>query len=116
MIHPLIEASEVSRSDLNALNAALERVCRELQLSTRPDPLTDIVAETVRRGKTDPAHVLECAHRARKSEAKYAPRPVFRDAVDRQLVRPQPQSFLYKPILWATLVTAASIARFASRG
>jgi hypothetical protein len=65
MIHPLIEASEFSGSNLDALNAAFERVCRELQLATRPDPLTDIVAEIllncVREGKTDPAHVLDCA-------------------------------------------------------
>lgn len=68
MIHPLIKASEFSGSDLDALHAAFERVCRELQLAPRPDPLTDIVAETVlscvREGKTDPAHVLECARAA----------------------------------------------------
>jgi hypothetical protein len=52
MIHPLIEASEfsgsnldaLSGSNLDALNAAFERICCELQLATRPDPLTDIVA------------------------------------------------------------------------
>jgi len=68
MIHPLLEASEFSGSDLDALNAAFERVCRELQLATRSDPLTDIVAETlldcVRQDKTNPAHVLECARAA----------------------------------------------------
>jgi hypothetical protein len=68
MTHPLIEASEFSGTDRDALEAAFERVCRELQLTPRSDPLTDIVAETlldcVREGKTDPVHVLECARAA----------------------------------------------------
>jgi hypothetical protein len=68
MVHPLLAASEFCGAALTALNAAFERVCRDLNLNARQDPLTDIVAETVlqclREGKTDPADMLNCARHA----------------------------------------------------
>jgi len=68
MVHPLLAASEFRGPALEALVAAYDNVCRELQLAPRQDRLTEIVAETVlhcvRHGQTDPAHILDCAREA----------------------------------------------------
>jgi hypothetical protein len=68
MGHPLLDTSEFRGPARVALNAAYERVCRELNLSPHPDRLTDIVAETVlncmRDGQTDMTHMVDCARRA----------------------------------------------------
>jgi len=64
-IYTLMQGANFDRDTVNAVAAAFDAVCRELDLSTRSDPITEVVGQQIialaRQGTHDPAKLEEAA-------------------------------------------------------